>query len=104
MHRRFRFYKSMWIIEVAALSITLFPAGWTKWTLLIDWRIHEVWNRWRLDVGAAKRWQPLGYAPTKKGRYWAWFAKGNEMIPKPGPKPWYGLDTIVEPEDKPVIP
>lgn len=61
--------------------------------LLIDWNMQEPGNRWRLQVGKAL-WIPMGEKPTRRGKYWAWFAKGNERKRSPN---WYGLDTEIDP-------
>ena len=79
---RFRIRGPMKLIHIAALEIALFPSGWSKWKLLIDWRKEEIGNRWRLDVGGPKRWMPFSTRPNKQGKYWAWWKKGNEPLNK----------------------
>lgn len=60
----------------------------------IDWNTREPGNRWRLQLGKAPLWIPMGEKPTRRGKHWAWFAKGNERKRSPN---WYGLDTEIDP-------
>lgn len=69
--------------------------------VLIDWQLTEPGKRWRLTLSNKRVWVPLFQEPTRRGKYWAFYGIGNERGASPN---HYGIDTIIEPEDKPFIP
>jgi hypothetical protein len=46
--------------------------------LYIDWNMAQLGNRWRLMLGKSPMWFPLGDPPKRRGKYWAWYPKGQE--------------------------
>ena len=48
--------------------------------LYIDWRVSEWGKRWRIQIQPAPMWFPLfSPIPTKRGKWWAYWAIGNEQ-------------------------
>lgn len=46
--------------------------------ILIDWRMREPGKRWRIKLGREPLWVPLFSVPSRRGRFWAFWAVGND--------------------------
>ena len=66
-------------LKLGHLWITLLLDGY-GWTLYLDWRMPEIGNRWRLQLEdpRSQMYIPLFSQPTRRGKHWAWWARGNE--------------------------
>lgn len=62
----------VWHLRIATVGHRLF----------IDWRMSELGNRWRIVIGRAPIWTPLGDPAVKRPLPWGWewiyYPKGLE--------------------------